>query len=243
MEVDKKGKEILKEAHFDRFRQAFIDSLMEKISLEGKYGCDIRSLIEETLKEEAFVDFVHRLAEIIERKTTMSKKESEETAYTLIEEDVANDVRNILHGQLEEKRNFKHSKVEEQIYSKGKELKLWKGVALKRFLGKRASRWQDILRLLREHGLGYVILTGVGLLIVSAVLFGSLYKALVVGLTLTIFAGETLRTKIGNILGGIGGVLIFFTSMTILIEYILLAERRSELIRELAKEYFRRKRS
>ncbi|OYV02684.1 hypothetical protein CGW93_04280 [candidate division bacterium WOR-3 4484_18] len=95
MEVDKKGKEILKEAHFDKFRQAFIDSLMEKISLEGKYGRDIKSLIEETLKEEAFVDFIHRLAKIIERKTTMSKKESEETAYTLIEEDVANDVRRL----------------------------------------------------------------------------------------------------------------------------------------------------
>jgi len=79
------------------------------------------------------------------------------------------------------------------------------------------------------------------MLIASALLFNSIYKAVVVGLTLTVFPADTITIKVANIIGGFGGVLIFFTSVTTLIEYILASERRDEHIKELARSYLEKK--
>ena len=83
MSLDIKGKEILKEAQFNKFRETFIESLMEKISMEGRYGADIRPLIEDTLKEEAFVDFINKITELIE-KSKIEKDDCSKTAGVLI---------------------------------------------------------------------------------------------------------------------------------------------------------------
>jgi len=237
MTIYKKGKEILKEAEFNKFRQAFLDSLMKKISEEGRYGADIRPIIEKILKEETFVEFINKLARIIEKKTTISKENCNKVAYTLVEEDIADEIKNILGGQIEE-REEKKSKEEKEIYTKGKESMLWDGTKTKRFLGKKPERLKDIFYLFKEHYiLKYTIITGFIMLCIAAILFDSIYKAIVVGLTLTIFSGESIQIKIANILAGLGGVLIFFTSLSILIDYIIMIERRSEKIKELARKY------
>jgi secreted Zn-dependent insulinase-like peptidase len=236
MTVDKRGKEILKEAGFNKFRQAFIDSLMKKISLEGKYGSEIRPIIEETLKEEAFIEFANKLADIIKKETKIDGKICNEAMSTLVEEDIADDIKSNLQGELE-----KHaSPTSEELYSEGKKLKLWKEKS-KHFLGKKTTITRDVIHLFKEHHvLAYVVFTGVGLLIVSSILFQSVYKALVVGLTLTVFPGESIFIKIANLLGGLGGLLLFFTSITIIIQYILLTTRRNERLQEIAKEYLKR---
>lgn len=231
--IEKKGKEILQEAKFDEFRQALIDSLMKKISIEGRCGADIRPIIEETLKEEFFVDFVKNLAKIIERRTRMKKEDINKTAYRLVEEDVVEDIKNILQGQMEEKEEKSKKDI-------GKEHHLW-GETKVRLLGKK-PKLKDIAMLFKEHYImKYTIIIGAIMLIISAILFGSIYKAIAVGLTLTIFQGNSIHIKIANVLGGLGGILIFFTSLSILIEYIMLTERRSRQIQELAKKYFERK--
>ncbi|KAA0011007.1 MAG: hypothetical protein FE041_04640 [Thermoplasmata archaeon] len=116
MTVDRKGREILKEAHFDKFREAFIESLMKKISIEGKYGSDIRPIIEETLKEEAFTDFINRLVNIIERETSFKKEICNKTASALVEEDIAREIKDILKGELEEEKEYRKSKVGKKIF-------------------------------------------------------------------------------------------------------------------------------
>lgn len=237
MTIYEKGKEILKEAEFDKFRQLFLDSLMKKISEEGRYGADIRPIIEEILKEETFVDFINKLVKVIEKRTTISKENCNKVAYTLVEEDVAEDIKHILGGQLEE-REEKKTREEKEIYTKGKESMLWDGIKTKRFLGKKPERLKDIVRLFKEHYiLKYTIFTGFIMLLLAAFLFKSIYKAIVVGLTLTIFPGSSLQIKIANILAGLGGVLIFFTSLSMLIDYIIMVERRSEKIKEMARRY------
>ncbi|RLF28451.1 MAG: hypothetical protein DRN05_04085 [Thermoplasmata archaeon] len=243
MAVDKRGKEILEEAKFDKFKQAFIDSIMRKISIEGRYGTDIRPIIEETLKEEDFIDFFNKLAEIIRKKTEINGRECDRTASALVEEAFVKDISDVFSGQLKESKESRFSKEEMEIYRKGERFRLWKDANLKRFLGGRPEKLNDIIRLFREHSIiKAIVFIGIGALGISAVLFGSIYKALVVGLTLTMFSGETLQIKIANILGGIGGVLIFFTSITILLEYILLTARRNEQIQEMARRYFEKKR-
>ena len=241
MTVDRKGREILKEVHFDKFREAFIESLMKKISIEGKYGSDIRPIIEETLKEEAFTDFINRLVNIIERETSFKKEICNKTASALVEEDIAGEIKDILKGELEEEKEYRKSKEEEEICLKGNEYKLWRSKA-KHFLGKKSTLLNDISKLLKEHRiLLYTIFTGIGFLVISAILFGSIYKAIIVGLTLTTIQDSSISAKIANVLGGLGGILIFFTSITILLNYILLTERRNEHIKELARKYLERK--
>jgi len=71
--------------------------------------------------------------------------------------------------------------------------------------------------------------------------FHSVYKAVLVGLTLTAFPDEKLYIKIANLLGGIGGILIFFTSLSIVLQYFLVLKSRDELLRELARRFLESK--
>ncbi|RLF51165.1 MAG: hypothetical protein DRN11_03275 [Thermoplasmata archaeon] len=209
MSVESVGKEILKEAGFERLREAIIEELVRKISRGGCYGADIRKIIEETFKEEEFVNFARKLARIIEEKTKIDREKSNKAACQLVEEEIADDIKNIFHGQLEERRNGK-SKEEKQIENIGKESKLW-DEATKRFVGKKQNVIELIAEIFREHCLiRYTIIAGFSLLILSAILFNSIYKAIVVGLTLTIFSSNSLKIKIANVLGGLGGNINIF---------------------------------
>jgi uncharacterized protein with PQ loop repeat len=85
-----------------------------------------------------------------------------------------------------------------------------------------------------------LFLTGFLLFAISAILFGSVYEALITGLTLTSVKGDELTIKLGNITGAIGGILIFFVSLSLVFQYILLVRRRDEKIREAANRYLDR---
>ena len=241
--VGTKGREILRKANFDEFREAFIDSIMRKISQEGTIGCNIRPIIEETLKEEEFNILVNKLMKNIIRETHMDKEDSKKAVSLLLEEDVASDIKKNLQGQLQEKEDIKITKKERNIYNKGKETKLWRGINLIRVIGQRPSILKEIIKFLKEHKLvRYTLIIGFCFLVASALLFNSIYKAILVGLTLTAFPGESLRIRIANIIGGFGGVLIFFISITLLFQYLLTIKMQDEEIKSLAKEYLKSKR-
>jgi len=239
--VDKKGKELLREADFDKFRRAIVEDLVRTIASEGRYGSDIKPIIEETLKEEAFAKFAKKLRGRLEQKAHMGGRVCDGAACRLVEEEVANDIKSILPGQIDEEV-VEPPRGEKEAYLKGRESGLWRGTSSRLFLGRKAAVIRDLITLFKEHRVVlYIILAGMGLLFISASLFGSIYKALVVGLTLTIFPSEGSRMKIANVLGGLGGILIFFTSFTMIMQYILLSSRRNEQIRELARRYLEKK--
>ncbi len=52
--------------------------------------------------------------------------------------------------------------------------------------------------------------------------------------------GDDLAIKIGNVTGAIGGILIFFVSLSLVFQYILLVRRRDDKIREAANRYLDR---
>lgn len=238
MGVDSKGKEILEKADFDKFRKAFIDSIMRRISFEGKAGSDISTIIEQILREEGFDTLVRKLVENIAKETNMSIENSRKALPVLLEEDVANDIKKDLQGQVQETRNYKSIKKNGGIYKKGEETKLWKNVGVKRFIGQKPSIVNDVFSLIKEHNIiKYTISMGFCFLAISALLFHSLYKAVLVGLTLTAFPGESAITKTANIIGGVGGILIFFVFLTLVLQYLLLTKTRDEQVKELARNY------
>ncbi len=240
MTIDTKGKEILRRARFDKFRRAFIDSLMERISVEGTSGLDLRSAIEQTLREEGFDDLVSELVENIAKETRMSTKDCYRALPVLVEEDVAGDVKRDLQGQVYEELDAGGK--EKEIYQRGERVRLWKNVGFKRFLGQKSSTLADLFKFLREHDIvRYTLFAGISLLVLSSLLFGSVYKAMVVGLTLTVFGGESLLTKVANITGGFGGILVFFVFLTLVVQQMLTIKMRDEQVRMLAREYLRKR--
>jgi len=242
MPVDKKGEEILRKAQFNKFKEALIESLMKKISMGGKYGKDLRSLVEETLEEAPFVQFVNDLRVLIEKESNLEKKHCDKTAEALVEEKISGDIKNILRGQIDEDKDFKKSVEDKEIEKEGWEHRLWKGPISMKLLGGKRKRREDISRLFKNNPILKIpIFLGLLFLLISALLFESPYRALVVGLTLTTFPGESLKIMIANVIGGLGGILLFFTSVTILLEYILINERRNMYLQETAREFLRRK--
>ena len=236
MAVDRKGKEILEELNYEKVRNEIIEGIIRRISKEGTTGCNLREIIENTLKEENFSEFINRLVKKIQQKTHMSEEESKLSASYLIQEDVGEEIQKNMEGEIEEIKEK-----EENIQKKGKEEKLWTS-STTRILGKKYSFFHEFMNILKRHLiLRSTIITGMVFLIISSILFHSIYKAILVGLTLTAFEEEPLSIKIANLLGGIGGILIFFTSLSIVLQHFLTIRARDEMLREIAKKFLERK--
>ena len=238
MPVELKGKKILKDIDYERIRESLIESIIEKISKEGTQGYDLRLIIEEILKEDKFKEFIGKLVEQIQKRTEMNEKESKISASYLIQEDIGDEIiKNIKEVEKEEIGNQQEKKVSE----KGEKEGLWKK-AKKISLGRKYNFFKELLRILKRHFvLKLTIITGIVFLITSSILFHSVYKAVLVGLTLTAFPDERLYIKIANLLGGIGGILIFFTSLSIVLQHFLVVRSRDELLRELARKFLESK--
>ncbi|MCD6408536.1 hypothetical protein J7L87_05760 [bacterium] len=236
MAVDRKGKEILEELNYEKIRDEIIEGIIRRISKEGTNGCNLREIIENTLKEENFSEFINRMVKKIQQKTDMSEEESKLSASYLIQEDVGDEIQKNMEGEIEE-----ITEKEENIQEKGKKEKLWTS-STTRILGKRHNFFLEFIYILKRHFiLRITIITGIVFLIISAILFQSVYKAILVGLTLTAFEEEPFSIKIANLLGGIGGILIFFTSLSIVLQHLLTIRSRDEMLREIARRFLEKK--
>lgn len=232
--VDVKGRELLHRVNYDLFRQAFIESLMRKISTQGGGGRELRTLIEETLDEEEFRALMQRLVESIDSETRMGQKDSKTAASLMLEEDVGDDLSRHMQGEIHEQQTNG-----EPIYRKGEESDLWHPTIIKRVVGIKPRFLSEVHQTLRRHtAIQYTLALGLVLITTSAALFGSAYKAVVVGLTLTAFEGGP-TTKLANIAAGFGGVLIFFITVTLLLQYLIAIQTREEHIKQVAADYLR----
>ena len=206
MPINAKGKELLKEPLCKAFRDVFKHEIIKMIDEEGKYGSEFKSVVEKTLKKERFLKLVNQLLQEILEKTNTDEKDLYKTLSILVEEDVADEIKKDLGGQIEEKnRDGKTNKV----YSQGEKELLWTNSPL-RYIGKKTSIFNDIIKVIKNHKLiQFTLILGIALLSISSLLFNSLYKALIVGFTLTVFSADSLTIKIANITGALGGVLLF----------------------------------
>jgi hypothetical protein len=159
-----------------------------------------------------------------------------------MEEDIAEDIKRNLGDQVEEHPEAGQGNQRGKLYGEGESRLLWRDVP-RRYLGSRISVFRDIVSLVAKNiTVQVTFLGGIALLIISAVLFGSVYKAVVAGLTLTALPAEAVRMKLANVLGAVGGILIFFVSLSLVFQYLFLARSRDERIRDTAARYLRRKR-
>jgi hypothetical protein len=237
MPIDIEGKEILKEPLYDRLRQEIINEIMSTIDSEGKYGEELRISIEKVLKKQQFKGLVDKLINTLQEEKGISASDGPQTLSMLVEEDLANDIKENLQGQIEDTHVIKGKR--KRIYKVGKKVRLWEKIP-SRYLGEKSSLLRDIANLIKENNaIKSALLIGAFFLVVSSILFKSVYKAIIAGLTLSAFSGST--TIVANILGALGGILIFFVSLSLILQHIVLAKSRDEQIHRLASRYLERR--
>jgi len=127
------------------------------------------------------------------------------------------------------------------LYREGINNNLWDNVP-SRYLGQKTSLLQDVLLLIKENeAIKLTLFLGIVFLVISSILFNSVYHAIIAGLTLSAVPGASVTILIANILRAFGGILIFFVSLSLIFQHILLTKTRDEKIRELAHKYLERK--
>ena len=241
MVINLKGRKILKEPLYDKFRELLVDEIIKTIDLEGKYGSELRPIIEKTLRKEKFKEMVDKLMKSLAKETKIDDKYSRDALSILIEEDVARDIKNDLEDQIEERYDVKRDKESERLYREGINNNLWDRVP-SRYLGQKTSLLRDVLLLIKENeAIKLTLFLGIVFLVISSILFNSVYHAIIAGLTLSAVPGDSVTIMIANILGAFGGILIFFVSLSLIFQHILLTKTRDEKIRELAHKYLERK--
>lgn len=241
MSLDIEGEKLLEKANFKGLRQRLIQSVMENISKHGVAGQHIDKIIEESLREDIFKDFVEKLARYIDEKNKLSQREKDKTISTLVEEDIKGDLGRMLPEQLGDNEVKSCTGGEKRIYKKGQRAQLWKNKDFRQLIRGDLPFLEELRRMFEEQRpLLYIIMAGFLLLLVSAVLFGSLYQTIITGLTLTALDSARLSDKFANVMAGLGGVLLFFTSISILVQYMIIKNAQTEEIRKSAQEILKK---
>ncbi len=242
MPVDKRGKKLLKAAGYEKFRKYLLRAVAEYIRDNAEVGEDLQEIVGKVLREERFRDFFDSLVQKTREDTKLSKDDASETASILVGEETRRDMERKAPGLVCSSlgRKPQHPS-REKLHRK----LLRRGVLKGRYsepavLWFKARFWEAIMGFFREHPRLLGIISAGGIMIaISAILLGSIYNALVVALTLNAVSTASVAGKIGNIIGALGGVLIFFTSISVVVTYLLEKERRRERVSRLADEYLR----
>jgi hypothetical protein len=143
-----------------------------------------------------------------------------------------------LPGQVSDNHRTGETRKEKYIYKKENLLRLWKNKKLKNITGEKINVLKNIFSIIKEHTiLTGIIITGTCFFFLPALLFGSFYRAFVAGHSLSVFPTHTLPVKCAHILGRMGSILLFFTSLTILLQYTIMKESRDREIRKTANNY------
>jgi hypothetical protein len=233
---------VLQEPAYRAVRDIIIDDIIKTIDREGRYGQELRPIVENTLKESKFKPLVAKMFENIMKQTDISPQDCQEALSTLMEEDIAVDIKHKLDDQVEERAEKQKSPGQGSLGGRDMGRRLWRDVP-KRYIGKRISAFRDVVNLIHKNtAVRLTFLGGITLLVVSTLLSGSVYKAIIAGLTLMAMPAVTLREKLANVLGALGGILIFFVSMSLVFQYLFLVRSRDDRVRQIAARYLDEKR-
>ncbi|HMA83315.1 MAG TPA: hypothetical protein VKP59_03710 [Candidatus Thermoplasmatota archaeon] len=118
-----------------------------------------------------------------------------------MEEEVADELDDNLKGEI-----HSEEKKKKNIDKKGEHQGLWYNLSFKRVLGKKPRLFQEFIKLINtQRVIRYLLFLGIIFLFIAAVFFNSVYKAIIVGLTLTSFEGDNV-IQLANVFAGMGGI-------------------------------------
>ncbi len=231
MGLKAKGKKILKETGYSKIREQLLKDVTESINIEGSHGDKIVHHIKNALEKEGYSYIKDELIKKIgEKMGVESEKEALDILLVILQENLRPELCENLYTHSKKGTEL----ISDDIYRKGEEKKIWKHVHTI-ILGKQTSLLGDLMILLKVHSIiRWTLIVGFLLFMISSILLDSVYKSVIAGLTLTAEPGESLRIMLGNILGALGGILIFFVFISLLIQDKYLASTRNDKLRRLA---------
>ncbi len=237
MSLNSKGKKLLRETNYRKIREQLLKDITESINIEGVHGDKITYHIEKALEKEDYYEIKSELVDKIKDYLGLEIQEAENVLLVILQEDICSELQDDIYTHSEKRDDL----ISDQIYKKGKQKKIWEQVR-SIVLGKETSALGDLMILLNEHSIiRWTLLVGFVLLTISSLLLESIYKSVIAGLTLTAEPGDSLRIMIGNITGALGGILLFFVFISLLIQDKYLARTRDERLRKLADKTLKEK--
>jgi len=245
MPVDEKGKKILKAASYDKFRKEISRAVAEYIRDQGKMGEDIQTIVDRVLKEDRFKRFFESIVERTQEITNLSRRESENCASMLVSEETSAELqRKVPRLVCREESLGQTNQIQREFYKKLQKGKILKGryqrAGVLKFKPKFSIVVSEFVR--KNSALMKIVGVGIFLIALSMFLLGSVYDSLIVALTLNAVSASSLGAKLGNVIGALGGVLLFFTTISIIVSHFLERERKRELLTRLANEYLEKSR-
>ncbi len=237
MSLNSKGKKLLRESNYRKIREQLLRDITESINIEGVHGDKIIYHIEKALEKEDYQGIKSELVDKIKEELGLETKEAENVLLVVLQEDICSELQDNIYTHSEKRVDL----ISDQLYKRGKQKKIWEQVR-SIVLGKETSALGDLMLLLKEHSIiRWTLLVGFVLLTISSLLLDSIYKSVIAGLTLTAEPGDSLRVMIGNITGALGGILLFFVFISLLIQDKYLARTRDEKLRKLADKTLKEK--
>ncbi len=241
MPLDQKGRNILKAARYEQVRKDLAKAVAEHIRDRGSAGEDFHSIVEKVLQEDRFKKFFENLVKHTQRATDLSERDSRSCASMLVSEQTGRDLERVV-PELVVERDGKPAERKERLFQKLRNCGVVKGAYVERaVMCKRGGFVASVADVLRNHPI-ILVVVGVGAAFVAlgAMLIGSVYQALLAALTLQASNVSTVPAKIGNILAALGGVLLFFTSVSLVISHILEQDRKRRMVYRLADQYLQK---
>jgi len=237
MSLNSKGKKLLRESNYRKIREQLLKDITESINIEGVHGDKITYHIEKALEKEDYQEIKIELIDKIKEELGLEIQEAENVLLVILQEDICSELQDNIYTHSEKRVDL----ISDQLYKRGKQKKIWEQVR-SIVLGKETSVLSDLMILLKEHSIiRWTLLIGFLLLTISSLLLESIYKSVIAGLTLTAEPGDSIRVMIGNITGALGGILLFFVFISLLIQDKYLARTRDERLRKLADKTLKEK--
>ena len=87
-----------------------------------------------------------------------------------------------------------------------------------------------------------VVGAGAAFILIASLLIGSPYETLLAALTLQPSDASSVSQQVGNVLAAFGGVLLFFTSVTLIVSHLLEQDRKRRTVYRLAEQYLEKSR-
>ncbi len=238
MSLDYKGKRLLRDSNYSKIRDHLIKDIAESINASGVHGDKVIEHISNVLRDERYDTITRKLLDKIKEAMDLDKEyEAEDAMMVILQEDVCSELHKNLYTHPERLEGL----ISKDLYKKGKRRKIWKDVETRK-LGKKTTVLGDLMLLLSKHSMiRWTMVLGVTLQTVSSILLESVYKSILAGLTLTAEPGGSLRIMMGNVIGALGGILLFFVFVSLLIQDRYLARKRDEKLRGLAEKTVKEK--
>jgi len=242
MPVKKKGNKLLERTGYKKFKKRISRAVAEYIRDNPEEGENLHEIVKKTLEVEKYKEFFDNLTQKIKKTVRVDEAEASKSASILVDEEISQEIQKNVPGLVSTPLG-KESKdhIKQGLHRKLRSLGVLKGEYVERIVGTKTLVGESIRRFFRKRTVFIKILgLGMGLIIVSGVLLGSVYNALIVGLTLDAIPTESIPGMIGNIVGGLGGIIIFFTFVSLGVTYFLEKERKREQISKMADEYLKK---